>query len=166
MTNHVRADGRARGKTKTTALVSVVPLQPALAAIPTALEYLGGPSRSKFYEDLLPQLEIVRFGNRTFVTIASLDRLIAANRQAPEVDWHKQAAEVLRDHPVYQDCIRQIEEAYGLLREAVDALHGAQVQPQAPRIATAPEGLVPLASGSTRRSMKTVAAGAGPGPPA
>jgi hypothetical protein len=162
MTNHVRADGRARGKTE----ILNVPLRPALAAIPTALEYLGGPSRSKFYEDLLPQLEIVRFGNRTFVTIASLDRLIAANRQAPEVDWHKQAAEVLRDHSVYQDCIRQIEEAYGLLREAVDALHGAQVQPQAPRIATAPEELVPLASGSTRRRLKTVAAGAGPGTPA
>jgi hypothetical protein len=83
MTNHVRADGCPRGKPEaTTALVSVVPLRPALAAIPAALEYLGGPSRSKFYADLLPLLDVVRFGNRTFVTIASLDRLIEANRAA------------------------------------------------------------------------------------
>jgi hypothetical protein len=83
MANHLRANGRTRGKPETTtAAVSVVPLRPALAAIPAALEYLGGPSRSKFYEDLLPQLDVVRFGSRTFVTVASLDRLIAANQRS------------------------------------------------------------------------------------
>jgi hypothetical protein len=83
MTNHIKADACTRGKPdETTAVVYVVPLRPALAGISAALEYLGGPSRSKFYADLLPLLDVVRFGNRTFVTTASLDRLIEANRQA------------------------------------------------------------------------------------
>jgi hypothetical protein len=56
-------------------------MRPALASIPIAIDYLGKPSRSKFYADLLPLLDVVRFGNRTFVTIESLDRLIAANRR-------------------------------------------------------------------------------------
>jgi hypothetical protein len=60
----------------------VVSLRPALADIPGAIQYLGKPSRSKFYADLLPRLDVVRFGNRTFVTVESLDRLIAANRRA------------------------------------------------------------------------------------
>ena len=78
MSNHLRADGCARGKPETVAVLS---LRPALADIPGAIDYLGGPSRSKFYADLLPRLDVVRFGNRTFVTVESLDRLIAANRR-------------------------------------------------------------------------------------
>jgi hypothetical protein len=54
-------------------------LRPALADISGAIDYLGGPSRSKFYADLLPLLDVVRFGGRTFVTVESLDRLIASN---------------------------------------------------------------------------------------
>jgi hypothetical protein len=63
------------------ALAAISPLKPALASIPGACQYLGDPSRSKFYADLLPQLDIIKFGTRTFVTVESLDRLIAANRQ-------------------------------------------------------------------------------------
>ena len=59
MSNHIRADGRARGNTE---IVAVTSLRPALADIPGAIEYLGGPSRSKFYTDLLPRLDVVRFG--------------------------------------------------------------------------------------------------------
>jgi hypothetical protein len=62
--------------------VSIQPLRPALMAIKGALTYLGGPSLSKFYADLLPQLDVVKFGARTFVTIASLDRLISQNRRS------------------------------------------------------------------------------------
>jgi hypothetical protein len=76
MTNHLQGDGRPRGNVEAVAIAS---LRPALADIPSAIEYLGKPSRSKFYADLLPQLDVVRFGNRTFITFASLDRLIAAN---------------------------------------------------------------------------------------
>jgi hypothetical protein len=68
-------------KSEGAAVAYVAPLKPALAAIPGAIDYLGGPSRSKFYADLLPHLDIVRFGKRTFVTIESLDRLIAGNLQ-------------------------------------------------------------------------------------
>jgi hypothetical protein len=81
MSNHKRADGRTRGNAE---IVAVTSLRPALADIPGAIEYLGGPSRSKFYADLLPRLDVVRFGNRTFVTLESLDRLIATNRQPAE----------------------------------------------------------------------------------
>jgi hypothetical protein len=83
MSNHLRADGRSRGNIE---IVAVTSLRPALADIPGAIEYLGGPSRSKFYADLLPQLDVVRFGNRTFITVESLDRLIAANRQPAAED--------------------------------------------------------------------------------
>jgi hypothetical protein len=78
MSDHIRAAGRARGGAE---IVAVTSLRPALADIPGAIEYLGGPSRTKFYADLLPRLDVVRFGNRTFVTVESLDRLIATNRQ-------------------------------------------------------------------------------------
>jgi hypothetical protein len=83
MPNHLRVDGRSRGNIE---IVAVTSLRPALADIPGAIEYLGGPSRSKFYADLLPQLDVVRFGNRTFITVESLDRLIAANRQPAAED--------------------------------------------------------------------------------
>jgi len=72
MTKHLQIDDCA----------AIASLRPALSDIPGAIDYLGGPSRSKFYADLLPQLDIVRFGTRTFVTIDSLDRLIAAHRQS------------------------------------------------------------------------------------
>jgi hypothetical protein len=58
----------------------VAPLRPALASVSGACAYLGNPSRAKFYADLLPELDVVKLGSRTFVTIASLDRLIEANR--------------------------------------------------------------------------------------
>jgi hypothetical protein len=81
MTKHVRVDRCAKGKTEAAHAVQVAALRPALADIPSAIDYLGKPSRSKFYADLLPHLDIVRFGSRTFVTIESLDRLIANYRQ-------------------------------------------------------------------------------------
>jgi hypothetical protein len=62
---------------------SVGTLRPALANIPNACQYLGNLSRSRLYE-LLPTLDVVRIGARTFVTIDSLDRLIAAHRQRTE----------------------------------------------------------------------------------
>jgi hypothetical protein len=61
-------------------------MRPALTDIPGACAYLGNVGRSKFYSDILPQLDIVRLGARTFVTFESLDKLIDANRQqAPSV---------------------------------------------------------------------------------
>ena len=83
MINHQRPDGRAGGAPTTTDSS----VRPALTDIPGACAYLGSVGRSKFYRDLLPQLDVVRFGARTFVTIESLDKLIAANRQpAAEAD--------------------------------------------------------------------------------
>jgi hypothetical protein len=61
-----------------TAVEQVAPLKPALVSIPVACEYLGGISRAKFYADILPFLETVKFGNRNLVVLASLDRLIAS----------------------------------------------------------------------------------------
>ena len=79
MTRHLRADGRARGPASPTSAVD--PFRPALTDIPGACAYLGNVGRSKFYSDLLPKLDIVKFGTRTFITLESLDRLIAANCQ-------------------------------------------------------------------------------------
>jgi hypothetical protein len=62
-------------------VVAVASLQPALTSIPDACRYLGGLSRSRLYE-LMAHLDVVKFGVRTFVTIASLDRLIEANKRA------------------------------------------------------------------------------------
>ena len=78
MKDHVQAHGRPRRDSEAALLVAVSSLQPALASIPEAGRYLGGLSRSRLYE-LLPHLEVVKFGARTLVTIGSLDRLIAAN---------------------------------------------------------------------------------------
>jgi hypothetical protein len=58
------------------------PVKPALTDIPGACAYLGNLSRAKLYADILSDLDVVRFGSRTFVTIESLDRLIATNRKA------------------------------------------------------------------------------------
>ena len=63
-------------------LAVIPPLRRALASIRGACQYLGEPSRAKFYADLLPLLDVVKFGARTFVTVESLDRLIAANRRS------------------------------------------------------------------------------------
>jgi hypothetical protein len=62
---------------------SVPPLKPVLASINAARAYMGGPSRSKFYADILPLLETVKFGNRNFVVVMSMDRLIEARRSKP-----------------------------------------------------------------------------------
>jgi hypothetical protein len=58
------------------------PPKPALASIKAACEYLGGVSRAKFYADILPLLETVKLGSRNFVVVASMDRLIEANRRS------------------------------------------------------------------------------------
>jgi hypothetical protein len=55
-------------------------LTPALASIKASCEYMGGVSRAKFYADILPLLETVKLGSRNFVVVASMDRLIEANR--------------------------------------------------------------------------------------
>ena len=62
-------------------VVQIVPLSPALASIPDACRYVGGPSRAKFYADILPLLDVVKLGGRTMVTVESLDRLIATIRR-------------------------------------------------------------------------------------
>jgi hypothetical protein len=59
------------------------PIRPALASIRDACLYLGGLSRSKFYADVLPLLDKVKLGNRNFVVVASMDRLIAARANRP-----------------------------------------------------------------------------------
>jgi hypothetical protein len=59
-------------------------LKPALASIPDACKYLGDVSRAKFYADVLPLLETVHLGSRHFVVVASIDRLIAKLKDAPD----------------------------------------------------------------------------------
>ena len=81
MKNIMRADGRARGKGEPMSIATVAVLRPALVDIPSACQYLGDPSRAKFYADLLPDLDVVKLGARTFVTLDSLDRLIIANKR-------------------------------------------------------------------------------------
>jgi hypothetical protein len=61
---------------------TITPMRPALASIKASCEYLGNISRAKFYADVLPLLETVKLGSRNFVVVASLDRLIAANRRS------------------------------------------------------------------------------------
>jgi hypothetical protein len=45
---------------------------------------MGGVSRAKFYADILPLVETIKFGKRNFVVVASMDRLIEANRRPAE----------------------------------------------------------------------------------
>jgi hypothetical protein len=80
---YLRSDGdEAKEPTPpVSSIASVTPLRPALASTPDGCRYLGNLSRSRFYE-LLPLLDVVKIGARTFVTVDSLDRLIAANRQS------------------------------------------------------------------------------------
>jgi hypothetical protein len=80
MITNLQADGRTIGNTKASRILTIPRLRPALVSIPGACRYLGDLSRSRLYE-LMPQLDVVRIGARTFLTIASLDRLINANRQ-------------------------------------------------------------------------------------
>lgn len=56
-------------------------LRPAIASIPGSRHYLGGIGASKFYADILPFLDVVKIGTRTFVTFESLDRFIEASRR-------------------------------------------------------------------------------------
>jgi hypothetical protein len=58
------------------AAAATATLRPRLASVTAAREYLGGISRSGFYDRYLPRLDIVRVGGRTTVTVESLDRLI------------------------------------------------------------------------------------------
>jgi hypothetical protein len=67
-------------KMVTSATEGSVKLKPALVSIPDAREYLGGIGNSKFYQDILPEVEAVRIGRRTFILLESLDRLIATYR--------------------------------------------------------------------------------------
>jgi hypothetical protein len=83
MGNHDRADGYAREKVEVGAVVS---LRPALTSIKGACQYLGDIGLSKFYQDILPQLDVIKLGTRTLVTLRSLDRLIEANRQQWRAD--------------------------------------------------------------------------------
>ena len=60
-------------------------LKPALASIDTGRKYLGDPSKSKFYADILPDLETIKFNEndkRKWIIVASMDRLIEARRTA------------------------------------------------------------------------------------
>jgi hypothetical protein len=80
MKNDVRTDGLPPGKTGVASLVAITPLRPALASIREACRYLGDLSRSRLYE-LMPHLDVVHIGARSFVTVESLDRLISVNRR-------------------------------------------------------------------------------------
>jgi hypothetical protein len=61
------------------------PLKPALISIRDACFYMGGMSRSKFYNDVLPLCATVKIGKRIFVTTDSIDRLIAANQRSAQL---------------------------------------------------------------------------------
>jgi hypothetical protein len=61
-------------------------LKPALASIEAGRSYMGKPSRGKFYADILPLLETVKFGRRNFIVVASMDRLIDARRKPALTD--------------------------------------------------------------------------------
>jgi hypothetical protein len=63
-------------------VANALELKPALASIKSACEYLGGISRSKFYSDVLPLLETIKFGARNLVIVASMDRLIASRSKS------------------------------------------------------------------------------------
>jgi hypothetical protein len=72
------------GEIKGPSRASSRPFKPALISIPDAIYYLGGLSRSKFYNDVLPLVDTVKIGKRNFVTTDSLDRLIAANQRSAQ----------------------------------------------------------------------------------
>jgi hypothetical protein len=65
--------------------IVVTNLTAALASLDNARHYLGDPSRAKFYADILPQLETIKFKDgdkRSWVTVASMDRLIESKRKS------------------------------------------------------------------------------------
>jgi hypothetical protein len=64
-------------------VATLVALKPALCSIETGCEYVGGLSRSKFYADILPLLETVKFGGRNMIVVASMDRLIESRSKRP-----------------------------------------------------------------------------------
>ena len=64
----------------TTACLPVGELRPAITSLTDARRYLGGIGETTFYRDFLPKLEIVEFGRRKFVTVSSLDRVIAEHK--------------------------------------------------------------------------------------
>jgi len=76
----MKKQARADGRTEAPTIVAINSLRPALASITDACRYLGDLSRSRIYE-LMPRLDVVHIGARTFITLQSLDRLIAANMQ-------------------------------------------------------------------------------------
>ena len=61
-------------------------LKPALASIEAGRKYMGGMSRSKFYADILPLLDTVKFGNRNMIVVASMDRVIASRSKSVRGD--------------------------------------------------------------------------------
>jgi hypothetical protein len=79
MIEQSKSGGRTLAKFEPLPSVSISPLRPKLISIADASVYLGGLSRSRIYE-LLPQLELVKIGARAFLTIDSIDRLIARHR--------------------------------------------------------------------------------------
>lgn len=87
MKNHIKRTGGPRGEAEPAGFVAVTPLRPALASIREACRYLGDLSRSRLYE-LLPNLDVVHIGARSFVTLDSLDRFIEAHRQGAVINGH------------------------------------------------------------------------------
>jgi hypothetical protein len=47
---------------------------------------MGSPSRAKFYADILPFLQTIKFGRRNFIIVASMDELIKARRKPAMTD--------------------------------------------------------------------------------
>jgi hypothetical protein len=74
--------------TSEVAIATVLALKPALASIEAGREYMGGISRSKFYADILPLLETVKFGNRNMIVVASMDRVIASRSRSLQKTGH------------------------------------------------------------------------------
>jgi hypothetical protein len=70
-------------------IVATGGLRPALVSILGACKYMGGVSRAKFYEDLLPHLETVHIGSRHFVVVESMDRLIAESKVVLDETPHR-----------------------------------------------------------------------------
>jgi hypothetical protein len=58
---------------------STVALKPFAVSIKTALELLGGKSRSQFYVDVgAGKLDVIKDGNKTLVILESIERYIAS----------------------------------------------------------------------------------------
>jgi hypothetical protein len=58
---------------------SAVALKPFAVSIKTALELLGGKSRSQFYVDVgAGKLDVIKDGNKTLVILESIERHLAS----------------------------------------------------------------------------------------